>query len=208
MADNYALQVQAAKNRFLTYDQEEILRKHRLEQDEEYIYVTFLCKLYRIHRRSGDLEWRKGALWHSGNSHGEVLTLFDLLCDSRADRRVSGTWKTLESFGLMFHQNLLQGSRDPLALAIDAQPEAFCNACIALGAQRAGGGDIAFTFPLFEDLALCLQFWHGDEDFAPRLRSLWDENALQYLRYETMHFALGLLRREIFQKMAPGEEIS
>ncbi len=205
MADNYLLQAQAAKKRFLTYDQAQIIRKHRLNSDEAYIYVTFLCKLYRICRTTGDLEYKDGGIWHSGNSHGEVLTLFDLLCDSKADRRISGVWKTLESFGLMFHQNLLQNGADALALQIDAHPDAFRRSCTALGGRMAPGGDIAFALPLFEDLELCLQFWHGDEDFAPRLRCLWDENALQYLRYETMHFALRLLRREIAQKMPPAE---
>ena len=41
-----------------------------------------------------------------------------------------------------------------------------------------------------------LQLWFGDEEFPPNLRILWDENALLYLRYETMYFAVdALLRR-------------
>ena len=37
--------------------------------------------------------------------------------------------------------------------------------------------------------------------FLPRLRYLWDENASQYIRYETMYFAIGLLKRRILEYM-------
>ena len=39
-----------------------------------------------------------------------------------------------------------------------------------------------------------VQFWFADEDFPAQLQFFWDKNALQYLRYETMYYALGLLR--------------
>ena len=51
--------------------------------------------------------------------------------------------------------------------------------------------------PFFEDLRIAVQFWHGDEEFSPRLRFLWDAAADQYLRYETMYYALGLLRTRL-----------
>ena len=51
--------------------------------------------------------------------------------------------------------------------------------------------------PVFEDLELVLRFWFGDEEFAPRMRFLWDENSLQYLKYETMHYLLGVLRQRL-----------
>ena len=50
---------------------------------------------------------------------------------------------------------------------------------------------------VFEDLRIAVQFWHGDEEFSPRLRFLWDAAADQYLRYETMYYALGLLRTRL-----------
>ena len=38
--------------------------------------------------------------------------------------------------------------------------------------------------------------WY-DEDFPAGLRFLWDENATMYLKYETMYFAVGLLRQRM-----------
>ena len=60
---------------------------------------------------------------------------------------------------------------------------------------------MAYRFRVFEDLTLVVQLWLGDEEFPPNLRFLWDENALMYLRYETMHYAKGLLLKRIREAM-------
>ena len=46
-----------------------------------------------------------------------------------------------------------------------------------------------------------VQLWHGDEEFPPNLRLLWDENTLRYLRYETTWYAAGLLMQRIRERM-------
>ena len=168
-----------------------------MENDEQYLYVNLLCKQYRISRTTGDLERLEDDLWQDGNSYEEVMTLLDLLCDSREDRSVSGRWKSMESFGLMFHRSLLEERRDPAAEQFDADPESLQKACFALGGSPIPGADIGYAVELFDGLPIGVQFWHGDEEFSPRLRYLWDENALQYIRYETMYFAVDLLLRRI-----------
>lgn len=52
---------------------------------------------------------------------------------------------------------------------------------------------------MFEDLSVWMQFWQGDEEFPARLRWLWDENALMYLKYETMYYAVELLEDRLLQ---------
>ena len=59
------------------------------------------------------------------------------------------------------------------------------------------GADVSYALPFFEDLRIAVQFWYGDEEFSPRLRFLWDAAADQYLRYETMYYALSLLRTRL-----------
>jgi hypothetical protein len=198
--DNYQLQVAQAKRRFLTYDQETLIRKCSLQADEQYIYVNLLCKLYRIHRTTGDFSRQQGTQWVDGNSHGEVLTILDLICDSKEDRHLSGRWQSMESFGHTFHRSLLD-KKDPVACRIDADPEGFRRACRALNAIALDGGDIGYAVELFENLRIGLLFWHGDEEFYPRLRYVWDANAGMYLRYETMFYALGLLNRILTEEM-------
>ena len=195
--NNYLIQAQQAKERFLTYNQEKLIEKFNLKFDGQYIYVNLLCKQYRLARTTGDLQKQSESGWCDANTYEEVMTLLDLLCDSRDDRRISGQWQNMQSFGLQFHQNLLEEARDPFAEKIDADPNWLHRAAAALQAEKIPGGDFGYAFHLFDGLKIGVLFWHGDEEFAPRVRYLWDANAKQYIRYETMYFATTLLRRRI-----------
>lgn len=199
--NNYLIQAAQAKQRFLTYDQEKLIAKFNLKCDASYLYVNLLCKHYRINRTTGDMDWQDGECWHDGNSYEEVMTLLDLLCDSREDRWLTGQWQNMQSFGMQFHQNLLEDTKNPMALAIDANPEGFRSACAALGAEIIPGGDMGYGVELFDGLKIGMLFWHGDEEFLPRLRYLWDRNAKMYIRYETMYFAVNLLECRLAELM-------
>ena len=191
MQDNYLLQAKQAKSCFLNYDQEMLIQKHRLKADDAFLYTRFLGDPYRISRSTGDMECFFHGQWRDANSHGEVMTLLDLLCDSSQNRCLSGRLKNMQDFGHQFHRNL--GEQNPDALLFQDCPEKLKNACLQSGGIPFSKGDIAYTIPVFEDLCITLQFWLGDEEFSPRLRYLWDENALQYLKYETMYFAVDVL---------------
>lgn len=195
--NNYLIQAQQAKERFLTYDQQKLIDKFHLEHDETYLYPRLAGRRYRLHRKTGDLQYSTGDGWRDGNSYEEVMTLLDLLCDSRDDRILSGRWQNMQSFGLQFHRNLLEERRDPTADRFDWDPDRLRRAAAALGAEAIPGGDMGYAFELFDGLKIGLLFWHGDEEFFPRIRYLWDANAKQYIRYETMYFAVDLLLRRI-----------
>ena len=199
--DNYLIQAGQAKARFLTYDQQKLIRKFSLAFDSGYLYVNLLCQPYRISRSTGDLQKQESGLWQDGNSYEEVMTLLDLLCDSRDDRCLSDRWQNMQTFGLQFHQNLLEDQEDPFATRLDQNPRLLHRAAENLGAEKISGGDMGYAFELFDGLKIGLLFWHGDEEFAPRLRYLWDENADRYLKYETMYFAIGLLHARMKEEM-------
>ena len=200
--DNYALQAQDAKDRFLTYDQNKIIEKFHLKADEDYLYPVMLSCTYRLCRKTGDLQRKEGGVWADANTFGEVMTLLDMLCDAKEHRCLSGRYKQQQHFGLMFHQNFAEDAKNPLALAFDRNEDALRQACRALGARDFPGGDYGCVIELFDGLCIGLLFWHGDEEFAPRQRFFWDENALQWIRYETMYYAVGLLRQQLMKTFA------
>lgn len=199
--DNYQIQARQARQYFLRYDQTALIRKLNLKSDEDYLYAVMLCKLYRIHRRTGDIQRQGGEIWTDANTFSEVMVLLDLVCDSREDRWLTGRWKNMQSFGLMFHRNLLEDEKDPFAEAIQENMDAFRAVCREMKGISIPGGDISTAIELFDGLRIGILFWEGDEEFAPRVRILWDENALQYIKYETMHFAVGMLKSRILDKM-------
>lgn len=198
--DNYSLQVQQAKQHFCKYDQRKLVEKLRISADETYLYPRMLGSDYRICRQTGDLERMEKTGWVDANTHAEYMTLMDLVCDSLPERRASGNWKTMVSFGHMFHRDLLEG-RDAFAEMIQADMDGFRRTCESLGGEKQPIGDISYAFTVFEDLRVCLQFWEADEDFFAQVVWFWDENALRYLKYETMYYAVGLLKRKLMDKM-------
>lgn len=189
--DNYAIQVRQAKDAFLGYDQVALIRKCGLSADDSFLYGVLFGREYRICRCSGDISRRDETGWTAADSHGCVMTLLDLICDSREDRTAKGTWRNMTDFGHQFHRSLSENAAE--AARFQKNPRGLQAGCLALGGREFPRGDIAFEIPVFEDLHMVLQFWEGDEEFAPRVRYLWDENALQYLKYETMYFAVDLL---------------
>ena len=198
--DNYRLQVEGAKKYFLRYDQEKLIEKLKLKADADWLYTRMLGREYRIHRKTGAVE-RREVIWAETNEHGDVMTLLDLVCDSREDRFCSGNWVNMSNFGAMFHRSLLEEREDPFARAIQDHPADFCRACEALGGTPGPSGDISYALEVFEDLKVLAQFWEEDEDFPPQVRWMWDANALMYLKYETMWYALGMLQKEILRRM-------
>lgn len=199
--DNYQIQARQAKARFLTYDQQELIRRCRLRYDDDCFYITFLSEPYRICRRTGDMERKAGHDWVDANSFEEVMTILDWLCDSRPDRYITGRWVNLVTQTHSIHRGLQEEGRDANAELFDKHPESFAAACRALGGEELPGADMGYAIELIDGLRILVQLWHGDEEFAPRLRCLWDENALRYLRYETSWYAAGLLIRRIRQQM-------
>ena len=200
MADNYLLQAAQAKQRFLGYDQQKLIRKLKLNADDLHLYPVLLGSTYRLSRTNGDLERLAGDTWVDANTFAEIMTILDLVCDSREDRFLVHRWKNMPDFGLMFHRSLLEDARDPWAERFNADPESLRRACLAMGGTPLPQGDVAYAIELFDSLSIGIQLWLGDEEFPPSLRFLWDENALMYIRYETMYYARGLLLQRLAEK--------
>lgn len=201
MKNNYLIQAGMARERFLTYDAVVLAKKLGLKLDEDFLYARMLGTQYRISRKSGDVERLEKDAWVDANTFDEVMTLLDLVCDSREDRHLSGRWKNMASFGMLFHQNLLEGKRDPWADRFEQDPEGFRRACRSLQGREVALGDIGYAMELFDGLEIAVQLWFGDEEFPASLRFLWDENALMYLKYETMYFVKGMLLERIGEGM-------
>lgn len=190
--DNYAIQAESARLRFLTYDQSAM----PVEKDDDFLFLPFCGCDYRISRSDGHIFRKAGNDWLSADSHGEVLTIFDYLCDVNPGRAPAGEFVSLASLGGYVHSGLSIHS-GALERAIDGSPDRFRTACKSLGGMESTGGDICFDMKLFPDLPLRLQFWHGDEEFPPKLDVFWDSNALLFLHYETLWYAAGVLRSRL-----------
>lgn len=196
--DNYAIQADFARKLFLSHDQSAMLQRTCATADADFLYLRVLGRTCRIHRKTGLHDWQEGDVWRPSLSHNETLTIFDYLCDASPHRTLAGEFVAMSNFGHLFHTNLLEPPEaSHLERFIDQNPTAFRSACESLGGTPFPNCDIGFVIPFFPDLPIALAFWHSDEDFPAQLRYFWDKNALRYLRYETMYYALGVLRARL-----------
>ncbi len=195
---NYDIMAQQAQALFLQYDQDAILEKFPLAHDAEAIYVPFLCRVHRLDRKTGRIT-------DAGEpaSSNAVMSIYDMLCYSKARPQLSGEWKTqgsLSRISTWGHQSASLLAQT--AALFSGKTEALRQACKALGGVKGLAGDVSAIFPMFPFFPVCLQFWDGDEDFPPALQILWDANALDFVHYETLWYMSGFLCHAISEQLS------
>lgn len=197
MMDNYERSRDRAQAYFLNFDQQTMIDTWHLRHDDNFLYLTFFGKSYSICRRTGMTTC-------SGAAAGfeETLTVFDLLCYSKERTPLSGRFAPVNSLkgtpkGACVDKDFYSSAAE----RFDRVPEAFSDACLALGGVPVPWGDVGFRFSMFRDLDVILKFYRADEDFPASVTLLWDENLLDFMRYETVFYAAGFLLKTIEQQM-------
>lgn len=196
---NYDLQVDIGRSIFMEYDQEALIRKFRLEADENWIHLTYLNTPFRISRRDGRIEEYHGQ-WIECRSFGTVMTVYDLLCYHQGTHAPAllGQWCTVGSFVVTGVTNTDTFTKK-YAAVFDGRLEELKAACEALGGvllPRMAGADMTCRIAVTPFFPVLLQFWEGDEEFPPKLMLLWDRNADRFLHFETTFYLQGdLLER-------------
>lgn len=190
---NYEKMKNSMADAFLQYDQEKMIRKFGLQYDDDFLYLWFLGRKYRINRRNGQVGWSNDAFQTEQDAdYNEAMTIYDVLCYSKETCCLSHEWVnvgslstvlggTLTKNGNFFQDagNYFDGKRDELACA-----------CEALGGKKTERGDAAYELELFPFLPISLCFWESDEEFPASLQIFVDKNILDYMHYETLMFAV------------------
>ncbi len=201
--DNYAISADSARLLFLKEDQEKLIRKFSLKADYEYLYVRFLDMTYRIERKSGLIQRSaEGLSYAADHSHQAALSIFDYLCWSREDRKLSNEWVSLQSLGHSFHAGSIEDGRgwfSGWASKFCGRTDKLEEALKRLGGEKMPSADVSCVIWIFDELPVYLQFWDGDDEFPPRLFFLWDSNTLQYVHYETAFYLIEMLMKRILE---------
>ena len=183
--DNYKKMAEAARERFLTFSQEEIIRRWELEADEEWIFLPFFSQPCKIHRSDGKI------FPESRCMVSDSMVIYDLLCHAKERPILAGSWESISSLGGIIgagHDSLLSHTAEAEVLARNLQQ--VREACQRLGGVQASHADLSYIFPVTEWFPVWLQFWEADEEFPASIRFLWDANALQFMHYETLWYVM------------------
>ena len=189
---NYETTKKESQKLFLKYDQQHMIDKFQLQHDDDFLYIEFIARRYRIDRRSGNVEWKEDSdLWHEAGFE-EVLSIFDVLCYSKDGCHLSGNYCGISN---VKGANLAAAPGNdmfaPSARAFDHHTDQLAAACEALGGTKSKVGDVSYLLPVFPFLSIQLQFWESDEEFPPQLKFMWDENILQFMHFETTFYVTG-----------------
>lgn len=192
---NYEITKRRMARSFTRYDQAEMIRKFHLAQDEEYLYIRFLNRPYRIHRAEGTAAWSEDGFASSVEAgFNEAMTLYDVLCNAKEGCAPAGEFVSLGCLVNAASKPEQDGSlTGRQARLFDHREAELSRACERLGGVKFGKGDVAYRLPLFDFLPVALQFWNSDDEFPASLRLLWDRNVLDYMHFETAWYAAGHL---------------
>lgn len=209
--NNYEILAEEARKLFLKYDQEHLIRFHKLEADDTYLYLTYLNHRVRIERKSGLVE--KQSLqgdFQPCNFNG-ILTIYDYLCYSSGQAVkpvMSGIWASVSDLGGIigaYHDSSLKSEKELQNYM--GMGEKLQQACQKLGATPSGmKGDVSMLIPVFEDVSVSFQYWDGDDEFLPNYHMLMDKNICQLMHYETVWYMIMDIKEQLFREKNDGEE--
>lgn len=190
---NYDVTRDRVESEFLKYDQDSMIEKFQLVNDPAYLYLRFTAQDYRVDRKTGRVE----RLTENGPVHAgfnETMTIFDVLCESKPDCRLSGEFVRVNDLDGITKTAYLGGNLfDGSAKAFTHRVQALKAACERLGGTAGTVGDVSYRLPLFDFFPVTLQFWDADDEFDAVLKLMWDRRTLDFMRYETTWYAAGHL---------------
>ena len=183
---------------FLSYDQEEMIRRFSLRADEEHLYPVYLGEELSLERRTGRLFRADG----SEADPALKLIVFDYLCHDAEPRPISGRLcpvSALPGYGVSRPgDGSFYGRYNEM---FDGRSPELEKTLLDMGGTLFPTGDAAAEFQLFPGFPLVFQFWEGDEEFPSSLRFLWDERTGDYLHFETLFYIMGAFLQSLAERL-------
>ena len=212
LENNYEKQVEAARELFLTYNQEEMAEKFQLQLEAEHLYLEFVSQMFRISRDTGAVEYRPqkaDARYVPCRSFEAVMTIYDMLCYSKEPPVLTGEWCALHSLQVTMSSPSADTFIQKYADFFAGKTEKLEKVLERLGGQipsiRAGA-DVWGQIPIFSFFPVQFRFWEADEEFPSKIQLLWDRNSLKFLHFETLYYVQGYLMEKI-KKMIQDENL-
>jgi len=190
---NYDVTRDKMEKEFTKYNQEEMIRKFQLRHTEDHLFITFIGELYRINRFSGKVErCSEGEPAYTHAGFNESMTIFDVLCCSKPDCRLSGEYATVTNLpGITKTSAPGMGMYADIARMFTNRSDMLRRACERLHGTEQKVGDVSYCIPLFDFMPIMLQFWDADDEFEASLKIMWDKNVLDFMHFESTFYAVG-----------------
>ena len=203
MISNYEIMRNQMRREFVKYDQDRMIRKFSLRNDESYIYIVFLYREYRIDRITGVVEWSEDGFSTSIEAdYNESMTIYDVLCYSKDDCCLSGNYCPVNMLkGTVKSSNVGSNMFQKSADGFNGKLKELETVCGIWGEKLDLNGDVAAKLYPFSFLPVIIQYWEADDEFPANLKFMFDENILDYMHFETIFFMMGHIVKRIQDMM-------
>ena len=195
MSTNYEKMAASARTLFLRHDQQAMIARWGLSHDADALFVRYMGERMRIDRRTAAIaSLEPEGMYHPTDYVNETMALFDLLTLAPERPRAAGRWASISALGGIIgagHDRTL--SHEDTAAQFQNRCDALAAACRRLGGVATGKADVGYAIPVFRNFRILFQFWDGDDEFPANIKYLFDENALQFMHYETLWYVMRTL---------------
>lgn len=180
---NYDQVIENWRLKFLEMDQEELIRKFQLEADEEFLYIIYFSKRFRIDRKNGFIT-------EDGKSPGfdTVMNIYNTFYYSAAHPVASGNLvafrqvKKVYPFEAAYRRTIISRLQE----LFSGKTEELRKACEALGGTLLPQGDVGYVLPVFPFLNIAVLFWDKDEEFEAQANMLFDSEITEFMHEENV----------------------
>ncbi len=180
---NYDQVIENWRLKFLEMDQEELIRKFQLVADEEFLYIIYFSKRFRIDRKNGFIT-------ENGKSPGfdTVMNIYNTFYYSAAHPVASGNLvafrqvKRVYPFEAAYRRTIIFRLQELFA----GKTEELRKACEALGGTLLPQGDVGYVLPVFPFLNIAVLFWDKDEEFEAQANMLFDSEITEFMHEENV----------------------
>lgn len=180
---NYDQVIENWRLKFLEMDQEELIRKFQLEADEEFLYIIYFSKRFRIDRKNGFIT-------EDGKSPGfdTVMNIYNTFYYLAAHPVASGNLvafrqvKRVYPFEAAYRRTIISRLQELFA----GKTEELRKACEVLGGTLLPQGDVGYVLPVFPFLNIAVLFWDKDEEFEAQANMLFDSEITEFMHEENV----------------------
>lgn len=199
MISNYEISLHNAMKRFCSCDMTVLSQKSGVTDRGAYLETRFFGMETKICKKTGNV-----TLNGENADFCEALSVFDWLCDGKADAKASGRFCPVSSLpGVFVRGSGLMMKSPELSESIHHNPDKFREICLKMGGKMLDIGDMGAEIEIFSGLPMELKFYFGDAEFPPDITFLWDENILQFVRYETVYYIAATLQKHLNSYIQP-----
>lgn len=174
------------RKKFLDMDQEALIRRFHLENDQEALYLDYFSHRIRIDRKNGELCYAD--MPQKSLTFNTVMDIYNMFYYAISEPVASKEMvafrqvKRVYPFEQAYRNNILKKVEQAFAGHVDL----LRSACEKLRGTSLPQGDAGYLIPVFPFLNIAIIFWDGDDEFPAKANMLFDSNITDFMHEENV----------------------